>query len=429
MRKLFIQFYLLLMACFLVMALLVGTIYRLTAERTMEKSLDDLMQGALSLLRAELRHTPPEKWQETLARSDTPLSFDVAIQPLAEASAHLEPQARPALQEGDIIMLDTEDRFLQRMPGSDYVMVAGPIPYLSFMRDIHLLDYLLLALLGLSLALPVFLWMRPHWRDLLKLEQAAEQLGEGDLAARSQLTADSSLRRLGVAFDRMANKLQTLLAAKQRLANGIAHELRTPLVRLRYRLALAENLDESTQEGISRDISALESLIDEMLIYARLDRPEPQLQWVEEESCTLLQKRLEDWRTLAGDKELRLQLPPPPVLWRCDQTLMLRAIDNLIGNALRHAKSQVELKLQATPQGWSITVDDDGPGIAPAERQLIFEPFVRLDNSRNRQTGGYGLGLAIVQSIIQAHQGEIALDDSPLGGARFSLCWPAPHCS
>ncbi len=426
MRKLFVQFYLILIACFLVMALLVGTIYRLTAERTMEKSLDDLMQGALSLLRAELRHTPPEEWQETLARSDTPLSFDVAIQPLAEASAHLEPKARPALQEGDIIMLDAEDRFLQRMPESDYVMVVGPIPYLSFMRDIHLLDYLLLGLLGLSLALPVFLWMRPHWRDLLRLEQAAEQLGEGDLSARSQLAPDSSLHRLGAAFDRMASNLQTLLAAKQRLTNGIAHELRTPLVRLRYRLALAEHLDESTQEGIGRDISDLESLIDEMLIYARLDRPEPQLQWLEEEACSLLEKRLDDWRTLAGDKQLTLQLPPPPVLWRCDQTLMLRAIDNLIGNALRHAKSQVELRLEICPQGWRITVDDDGPGISPAERQLVFEPFVRLDSSRDRQTGGYGLGLAIVQSIAQAHQGAIILGESPMGGARFSLHWPTP---
>lgn len=424
MRKLFIQFYLLLMACFLVMALLVGGLYSLTAERAMEKSLDDLMQGALSMLRTELRHTPPAQWEQKLAQSDTPLSFDVAIQSLEEASASVETKARPALLEGDIIMLDEQDRFLQRVPESDYVMVVGPIPYLSFMREIHLLDYLLLALLGLSLALPVFLWMRPHWRDLLRLEQAAEQLGQGDLSARSQLASDSSLHRLGAAFDKMASNLQTLISAKQRLADGIAHELRTPLVRLRYRLALVENLDDATQAGIGRDISALESLIDEMLIYARLERPEPQLQWVEEEAASLLHKRLEDWRPLAGDKQLSVRLPDMPVLWQCDHTLMLRAIDNLIGNALRHATSQVELSLHVTQQEWSITVDDDGPGISPAERQLVFEPFVRLDNSRDRQTGGYGLGLAIVQSIVLAHQGEITITESPWGGARFRLCWP-----
>lgn len=231
MRKLFIQFYLLLMACFLVMALLVGGLYSLTAERAMDKSLDDLMQGASCCVPSSgtrLPNSGNRHWPRAI-----PLSFDVAIQSLEEASASVEPKARPALLEGDIIMLDEQDRFLQRVPESDYVMVVGPIPYLSFMREIHLLDYLLLALLGLSLALPVFLWMRPHWRDLLRLEQASEQLGQGDLSARSQLASDSSLRRLGAAFDKMASNLQTLIAAKQRLADGAAHELRTPLVRLR----------------------------------------------------------------------------------------------------------------------------------------------------------------------------------------------------
>lgn len=81
---------------------------------------------------------------------------------------------------------------------------------------------------------------------------------------------------------------------------------------------MVESLDDATQEGIDRDISALESLIDEMLIYARLERPEPQLQWVEEEASSLLQKRLEDWRPLAGDKQLSVRLPDMPVLWQCD---------------------------------------------------------------------------------------------------------------
>ena len=222
MRTLFIQFYLLLVGCFLLMALLIGTIYALTAERAMDKSLDDLMQGALSMLRSELRHTPQEQWQQKLAETDSPLSFDIAIEPLQKSMAHVEAKARAPLQEGDIIMLEEEDRFLQRVPGSDYVMVVGPITYLSFLREIRLFDFLLLALLGLSLGLPVFLWMRPHWRDLLKLEKASHQLGEGDLTARSALGQDSSLHRLGAAFDQMAGNLQQLISGRKRLTDGIA---------------------------------------------------------------------------------------------------------------------------------------------------------------------------------------------------------------
>ncbi len=216
MRKLFIQFYLLLITIFLLMALLIGGVYRFTFERTMDRSLDDLMQGALSLLRNELRHTPPEHWAERLSQLDSPLSFDISIQPLSTLSAQLEPTAQRALQEGDIIVLEEQDQFLQRIPESGYVMEVGPISYLSFLRELHWLDFLVLALLGLSLALPVFLWLRPHWRDLIRLEQVTQALGTGDLQARSQLAANSSLHRLASAFDHMASNLQGLIASRQR---------------------------------------------------------------------------------------------------------------------------------------------------------------------------------------------------------------------
>ena len=424
MRKLFIQFYLLLVGCFLLMALLIGTIYALTAERAMDKSLDDLMQGALSMLRSELRHTPQEQWQQKLAETDSPLSFDIAIEPLQKSMAHVEAKARAPLQEGDIIMLEEEDRFLQRVPGSDYVMVVGPITYLSFLREIRLFDFLLLALLGLSLGLPVFLWMRPHWRDLLKLEKASHQLGEGDLTARSALGQDSSLRRLGAAFDQMAGNLQQLIAGRKRLTDGIAHELRTPLVRLRYRIELAGNPDEEPRKGMIRDITALESLIDEMLIYARLDTPTPPLDCSRWDGKRELENRLQDWLPLCKGTRLDLCLPADPVTWCCDKTLMLRAIDNLITNALRHANSRIELHLLRQAEGWSLRVEDDGPGIPAEDRLQVFEPFVRLDRSRNRATGGHGLGLALVQGIVTAHKGSVCIEESPLGGACFVLTLP-----
>ena len=424
MRKLFIQFYLLLMSCFLVMALLIGGVYRLTAERALDKSLDDLMQGALSLLRGELRHTPPEQWASKLEQIDSPLSFDISVQSLQEALARVEPSARGPLAEGDIIMLEEQDRFLQRVPQSDYVMVVGPIPYLSFLRELRLFDYLLLAILGLSLAIPVFLWMRPHWRDLLRLEQAAHRFGEGNLTIRSHLSADSGLHRLGTAFDQMADKLQTLIASRKQLTDGIAHELRTPLVRLRYRLELLESLPEHIRQGIERDLANLDGLIDEMLIYADLERPEPKLQLTNVEVIAWLEQRRQEWHPLAGELRIELQLPLAPLVWQGDSLLLTRALDNLIGNALRYAQRQILIRVGREAGQAGLSVEDDGPGIDPTQYAQVFEPFIRLDPSRDRHTGGHGLGLAIVAGVMRAHAGQVTLGRSALGGACFTLSWP-----
>lgn len=424
MRKLFIQFYLLLMGCFLVMALLIGGVYRLTAERALDKSLDDLMQGALSLLRSELRHTPPEQWAEKLDQIDSPLSFDISVQPLLEAKADVEASARQPLLDGDIIMLEDQDRFLQRVPQSDYVMVVGPISYLSFLRELRLFDYLLIAILGLSLAIPVFLWIRPHWRALVRLEQVAHQFGEGNLAVRSDLPEESSLHRLGDAFDQMASKLQTLIASRKQLTDGIAHELRTPLVRLRYRLELLEPLPETIRQGIERDLASLDGLIDEMLVYADLERPEPKLQWVAIPINAWLEQRRQEWQPLTKNQQIELDLAESPLSWQGDTVLLSRALDNLIGNAIRYARHRIRIRVLPDTTQACLCVEDDGPGIDSSLYDQVFEPFIRLDPSRDRQTGGYGLGLAIVDGVMRAHAGQVTLGRSPLGGACFTLCWP-----
>ncbi|MCH1994655.1 ATP-binding protein, partial [Achromobacter xylosoxidans] len=104
---------------------------------------------------------------------------------------------------------------------------------------------------------------------------------------------------------------------------------------------------------------------------------------------------------------------------------MTRALSNLVQNAVRYARERVEVALLPTCDGgFELIVDDDGPGIPPTDRERVFEPFIRLDESRDRGTGGAGLGLAIVQRVAASHGGSIRVCDSPLGGARFVLRWP-----
>ncbi|NUU67837.1 two-component system sensor histidine kinase RstB [Enterobacteriaceae bacterium BIT-l23] len=422
MRKLFIQFYLLLFVCFLVMSMLVGLVYKFTAERAGRQSLDDLMKSSLYMVRSELREIPPRDWAKTLDDLDLNLSFTLSIEPLKSYDLTADDIHR--LRDGDIVALDDRYTFIQLIPDSRYVLSAGPVPYLFFLHEMRLLDVGLIAFIAISLAFPVFVWMRPHWQDMLKLETAAQRFGQGHLDARLRLEENSSLARMGLAFNQMADNINTLVASKKRLIDDIAHELRTPLVRLRYRLAMSDDPESETARGFNRDIGQLEALIDELLAWARLDRPQPELLLSPINLNHWLEEQISEARPLHPERAIKLALPQAPVTASVDPRLISRALDNLVNNALRYSREQVQVTLKTTGAALTLCVEDDGPGVPEAERQHIFDPFVRLDPSRDRNTGGCGLGLAIVHSIATAFGGSIRLDDSPLGGARFSLEWP-----
>lgn len=421
MKKLFIQFYLLLFVCFLVMTMLVGLVYKFTAERAGRQSLDDLMKSSLYLMRSELREIPPKDWNKTIKQLDFNLSFDLRIEPLN----HFHLDARPAerLRSGEIVALDDEYTFIQRIPRSHYVLAVGPVPYLYFMHQMRLLDVALIVFIAFSLAVPVFIWLRPHWKEMLRLESAAQRFGEGHLDERIHFDDTSSFERLGVAFNQMADNINTLIASKKQLIDGIAHELRTPLVRLRYRLEMSDNLSEAENAALNRDIGQLEALIDELLTYARLDRPQHELHLKPVELAGWLENHLSDLQALHPAKTLAL-LPSTACESLLDLRLMARVLDNLVNNALRYCRQRIEIQFASDGVTGVLTVDDDGPGIPDGERQRVFEPFVRLDPSRDRATGGCGLGLAIVSSVATAMGGSVAARHSPLGGARFEFSWP-----
>ena len=422
MRRLFIQFYLLLIGCFGLAILLIGLVYQVSAERAGDRYLERMMQGSLGLLTGELARLPPAHWPARMAEQSRQLTLPLRIGALANQPLAREDQV--FLEAGNIVIVEEDDTFLQRIPGTDQVLIVGPVPYLSYLHELHWVDVSLLLLIGLSLGLPILLWLRPHWHGLQQLEQTARRVGDGDLSCRTRLPPGSSLGRVGRTFDQMTEQLQAMLASRKQLTDAIAHELRTPLVRLRYRLAMLELAPSAEeQQGLERDLGALDALIEEMLTYARLDRPELPLQCSELELGHWARSRLADWQALRPDKRLDFVRPAMALPWRGDVRLLDRALENLIGNALRHAASRVSLRMARQRDDYLLEVSDDGPGIDPALAPQIFEPFVRLDQSRDRRTGGTGLGLAIVRSIARHHGGEVQLLPSA-SGARFCLTLP-----
>lgn len=425
MKKLFVQFYLLLFVCFLVMTLLVGLVYKFTAERAGRQSLDDLMKSSLYLMRSELREIPPREWGKTLKEMDLNLSFDLRVESLNHYK--LDAVTMQRLREGDIVALDDQYTFIQRIPRSHYVLAVGPVPYLYFLHQMRLLDIALMTLIAFSLAFPVFIWMRPHWQEMLRLEAAAQRFGEGHLSERLHFDSGSSFERLGVAFNQMADNINALIASKKQLIDGIAHELRTPLVRLRYRLEMSENLTPPESLALNRDIGQLEALIEELLTYARLDRPQNELMLSEPDLPVWLSAHLQDVQSVNPQRAVRLHACAAGEYGALDMRLMVRVLDNLLNNALRYSRAAVQVSLLLDGSQATLIVEDDGPGIEADARERVFEPFVRLDPSRDRATGGCGLGLAIVHSIALAMGGRVVCDESELGGAKFSFHWPVWH--
>lgn len=360
MRRLFIQFYLLLMASFVVAVLLIGSLYEGTAERVGNRYLEYLVQDSLDRLSQELAQMPADQWSAHMTQYAKHLGMALHTAPLS--AQPLEAEDLAFLAAGNIVLMEADDTFIQRIGQSDRVLVVGPVPYLSFLHQLRWVDVGLLLGLGLSLGLPILWWLRPHWRGLQQLVATAQRLGAGDLQARVSLPVGSSLAELGQTFDQMAERLQASIAGRKLLTDAMAHELRTPLGRLRYRLAmLASPLSDSEERAIGRDLATLEHLIDDMLTYGRLTQPGFRLTPGDWELVAWARGHLTEWQALGPQCRLSLVCDLAVLPWRGDLALLERAMDNLVANALRHARQQVQVRLQCQDEQIWLSVADDGP--------------------------------------------------------------------
>lgn len=274
----------------------------------------------------------------------------------------------------------------------------------------------------------VFLIIAPTIRNLRKLEIAAQQFGGGKLDWRTDIRSRDAVGSVGRQFNQMAERIQRLIEQERQLLQAVSHELKTPIARMRF---ITEKLAGMPAERIAEGIADLddetteiESLVDELLDYHRfsdsglVNKQLFNLRVVLEEVLGKLDKfEPKITRQINGETENDVSIKADPVLFK-------RAMQNLLLNALRFAKSKVIVKYRQENRDIIIEVCDDGPGIPETERERVFKPFARLEDSRSRESGGVGLGLAITQRIVQSHGGTILAKDSDLGGACMVTIWP-----
>ena len=230
----------------------------------------------------------------------------------------------------------------------------------------------------------------------------------------------------------MSDHIQRLIESQRELMRAVSHELRTPVARIRFGMEMLADEDDyeyrqQQVEQIDKDIEALNTLIDEIMTYAKLEQGTPSLDFEQIILFEVLDQVLIETEALKTGKTLELQAPPLNLEVDAERRYLHRVVQNLVGNAVRYCDHHVLISGGLNDEGMAyICVEDDGPGIPEEERSRIFEAFSRLDNSRTRASGGYGLGLSIVSRIAYWFGGSVAIDDSPeLGGARFTMVWPA----
>jgi signal transduction histidine kinase len=289
---------------------------------------------------------------------------------------------------------------------------------------------------GLALALSVFLGfflVRRMAQPLSELEMAAGQIAQGKLAARVSVTSDDELGKLGQSFNKMADSLQRSEDLRQKMVMDVAHELRTPLMVQQSHLELLlEKINEPTPqqlETIYNQNLLLGRLVKDLQLLAVAEAKELPIERADVSMQEFLQSVAEHVRPALAEKEITLQVSaaePMPTL-HIDRQRIEQVLLNLLDNAKRHAPTQSLIQLQAEPREKEILISviDEGPGISVEDMPLLFERFYRADKSRSRQSGGFGLGLAIAKHLVEAHGGKIWAENNASGtGATFRFVLP-----
>ena len=437
--RLFFNFYLLAMGSFVAIAFTADFVISTAQRGITDDYARRFMRGTITLIEDELYRTPRNAWPKKIADLDEKFSYRLGIVERITLDRTLTPEQVIKLDAGDIAIDHDGDIMYHRLGTSSKVLVVGPLasnrnPELKDRLPLELrLRLLTWSLTGLIFGIALWFWVRPVWRDLEALRQTARDLGDGDFDARSPRARSRLFAPLSDTMNSMAERVQQLIATHRDLASAISHELRTPIARMRFALEMLSGTDERAERErlwamMDGDLDELDHLIDTSLTYARFEREAPEPHFSSVSFADWLADEVDAVRLLGRDLTITVDTSklPKNLTVDLDRKAMPYALRNLLRNAFKYASKQILVSAELADDGRILVhVDDDGIGIPPEDRENVFSAFTRLDRSRDRATGGYGLGLAITRRVLELHGGNATADAAPLGGARFTLAWRA----
>jgi signal transduction histidine kinase len=280
------------------------------------------------------------------------------------------------------------------------------------------------ALFMVLLLACVYFATRYLLRPVRVLSEGVEQLRRGDLNVEMQTRRTDELGQLMVSFNEMARAVRERIRARDQLLADVSHEIRSPLTRMRVALEMMP--DGSAKSSVIEDIEETEAMISELLETERLDSPHGGLTRAPADLAELVKESVD----LRADEAPGIELEggDVPVLAEVDAERIQVVLGNLLTNALRHSDPSgppVRVGLETSAEDIVICVHDRGVGIEEEDLLRVFEPFYRVDRSRSKDTGGYGIGLSLVKRIVEAHGGAITLDSRVGEGTSVRISLPA----
>lgn len=412
-----------------------GLVWSIPIAKTATDQQIDAVAGTLILIKERLSSEEPHNLR--LAMEEIQSSYDVPLNLNQLADFDIEYDDKLVLKTGQIVVKNPQEsgeRFLIQLDNSDLILQFGPIVYPKSLES----RYWQLAIIFATIALlGIFLWIWPLCRDLQRLRRASLEIGSGSLGTRVRSHPASLIRPVLDGFNRMAVRTESMVESQRELTNAVSHEFRTPLARMMFDLQMAKDADNQTDrsrhlDSLNDNIGQMNSLVDELLTYAQQERADTAL-----DLDTIATEDIKDWLSAQVVRakcihETACRIDINFIAQSTDQQslqfsprLMAHALSNALQNALRFARGNVIVQLQQHENEWILSVEDDGIGIPDDKHERMFEPFTRIDESRERGSGGFGLGLSIVRKIAQWHQGDAYLKPcETLSGTRVEIRWP-----
>ena len=431
MKRLFITIYILMLITLFAIPFSIGPIVDEIFEEEADKLDRDISMGTFYLISEQLKGLDEPAMKRELERLQPKFGYPLGLYRMDELD--IDESDRAEFENCLIVEEEDREMLVKRLGDSDLVLtMGGPFPGddLEFRVIIIFWGLFLIALIGPALGWAVFVN-----RDIRKIELGSDLFAAGDYSARVRVSKLSSMIQIAAAFNHMAEKTQKVLESQREITNSVSHEIRTPLARIKFSLEMLQDIARSDSggtdylSGIGRDVEEIESLVDEMLTYARFGRER-------EETESLVRQEMVSWLKALVDAEQKgipyrrihfgNKVGEEKYIAMCEPVYLGWAVRNLIRNASRYSGQFVGVRLEPGDDHFRIHVEDDGPGIPEDLKEKIFEPFFRKDTSRNKDSGGYGLGLAIAKRIILWHKGEIDTSPSAHGGTCFTLRLPNP---
>ena len=376
--------------------------------------------GAIFMVQNLLAMQPEKEWNSSLKQMS---SKNI---PISLVKSKIILQEYPELSKQERFSDEIEDIVLAKFPSTEYHIKFGPV---ETIKSLEVAESILFALTSLLCLLAIFIISLRIQRKISHLEKSVIKFGDGDLTIRVTENENTSIGKLNSYFNIMANKIDNLINENKSITNAVAHDLRSPLARIEFELdhirkGNNDKLLASSIDSISEDINELESLTSEILTQANYEQSAHYIQLIPLSGNALLQKWYEFYRWPI-DMMIELNTSLPNSYININEDAIYRVLNNLAGNAVKYANKHVCISTFSCGEHFNIVFEDDGCGIPSSEYENVFTPFFRVDSSRTKKTGGFGIGLSIVSKIVEKHNASIVVKKSELGGAKFILSFSA----